>query len=39
MKKMYIPTGIKRVREIWYGLRPDEVSCRDCWRRTGGHSF
>ena len=29
----------KGVGEIWYGRRPEGVSCRDCLRKTGGHSL
>ena len=39
MEYIYIPTGIKREMVIWCGLRLEGVSLRDCWKRTGGHSF
>ena len=29
----------KGVGEFWYGLRPEGVSCQDCWMRTCGHSL
>ena len=37
MEYTYIPTAIKS--EIWCELPLEGASRRDCWKRTGGHSF
>jgi hypothetical protein len=30
---------LKGSGEIWYGWWQEGLSCWDCWRRTGAHSF